>query len=102
MKFKIPIFPEPFDLSLPSGLKIHPEQQEILNQIESKLTESFMNDVIEQMHKFFVEGQEHILQMLPTMIQLGAMTQEQYDQLQEDSPSTESSADYINYLLPPF
>ncbi|MBD3635717.1 MAG: hypothetical protein HUJ25_00110 [Crocinitomicaceae bacterium] len=102
MKFKIPLFPESFELSLPSGLKVHPEQLETLDQIESQLNENLMQEVIEKMHKFYVEGQAHIREMLPTMIQLGAMTQEQYDLLQKDCPSTETIDDFVEYLEAPF
>lgn len=102
MKFRIPLFPQQFELSLPSGLKPQPEQLQTLNQIESRLDETLMKEVIEKMHQFYVEGQEYIGEMLPTMIQFGAMTQEQYDMLQEDCPSTENTDDFIDFLEAPF
>ena len=83
MNFRIPLFPKPFELSLPSGLKVHPEQLETLDQIESHLNETLMQEVIDKMHKFYVEGQVNIREMLPTMIQ-------------------ETTADFVEYLEAPF
>ena len=96
MKFKIPLFPEPFELFHPEG-EVSSLQLEVLNQIESHLTEDLMKDVIEQMHKFYTEGQKHVSETLPKMIELGAMTQEQFDELQKDCPSTESSEDFVDF-----
>ena len=52
MQFQIPLFPQKFKLSLPSGRKPQPEQLQTLNQIESQLNESPMKEVIEKMHQF--------------------------------------------------
>lgn len=101
MHCHIPLFPEPFEL-LNDGEELGPIQLKVLEQIESNLTESIIQDVIEQMHKFYVDGQNHIRETLPQMILLGAITQKQFDDLQKDCPRMDSSIDFINYLLPPY
>lgn len=102
MQFQIPLFPRKFELSLPSGRKPHAEQLLTLDQIESRLNEPLMKEVIEKMHQFYVEGQAAVREMLAQMIQLGAFTQEQYDMLKVDSPNEEHANDFVDFLLGPF
>lgn len=101
MQFKIPLFSNKFELEMPSDSKLHPKQLSILNQIESKVDEALMQEVIDKLHEFYVEGQKQFRDVLPAMIQMGAFTQEMYDLLKEESPNEENSSDFVDFLEEP-
>lgn len=102
MKFKIPLFSQKFELDSFLENNPSPEQLEILNSIESKLELSTMQDVLRQMHEFYVEGQKHLEEMLPKMIEYGIITKEQFEKMKAESPSVETIEGFIDHLEEPF
>lgn len=100
MKFNIPLFPHPFELQ--KEIDQRDTRMHTLQLLETKLDKDLVKQMIEEMHRFYVEGQNQFREVLPQLIKLGAMTQETYDAMQADSPKIDSTVDFIEHLEAPF
>jgi hypothetical protein len=102
MKFVIPLFPEPFELEDTLNLQENDSRLITVELLESKLDEPLVARMIQEMHRFYVRGQEEFEKVLPQFIEFGSMTQELWDEMVAESPSRENTDDFIQHLQAPF